>query len=111
MQLKVKTLIASIAFLGIGLTGNVSAGFFDNVKPETLKIYPNPVIDGTISITSDNEIERIEILSIVGQVVYTQELEPSNSVRLNIDQIQSGIYLIKVTYVDNTSDTKRIWVK
>jgi hypothetical protein len=68
-------------------------------------------VDGTVSINSDIEIEKIEILSIVGQVVYTQELEPSNSVRLYLGQIQSGIYLIKVSFIDNTSNTKRIWVK
>jgi hypothetical protein len=101
----------SLVLLGMGINCYSSPTINMGEKPVTLKIFPNPVVDGVLSINSDIEIEKIEILSIVGQLVYTQELEPSNSVRLNLDQIHSGIYLIKVSFVNNASDTKRIWVK
>ncbi len=101
----------SLAFLGTAVPGYSSTADIVEEKPATLKVFPNPVVDGTLSIDSDNTIEKIEILSIVGQVVYIQELEPSNSVRLFLNNIKSGVYLVKVSFVDNTSDTKRIWVK
>jgi hypothetical protein len=111
MHLKLKILIIGLFLLGITMPGNSSLSTTPDKDKATLHIYPNPVIDGSLTINSDTQIEKIEILSIVGQVVLTQELEPSNSVRLYLDQIQSGIYLVKVTFTDNTSDTKRIWVK
>jgi hypothetical protein len=111
MHLKLKILIIGLAFSGFALNGISSSTEAIDDRPATLKIFPNPVVDGTLSINSDIQIEKIEILSIVGQLVYTQELEPSNSVRLYLDQVKSGIYLIKVSFIDNTSDTKRIWVK
>ena len=111
MYLKLKICITGLLFLGITLTGNsFPSGTLDNA-PANLKIFPNPVVDGSVAITSETQIKAIQILSIVGQVVYTNELEPSNSVRLYLDQIQPGIYLMKVTFIDKTSDTKRIWVK
>lgn len=110
MHLKLKILIIHLALFGVALYGNSSGEMTGDDQKATVKVFPNPVVDGTISISSDIQMEKIEILSIVGQLVYTQELEPSNSVRLNIDQLESGIYLIKVSFIDNTSSTKRIWV-
>lgn len=111
MHLRLKILIISLFLLGIFLPGNPSYTDTLDEHQVNLNIFPNPVEDGSLSINSDIQIKKIEILSIVGQVVLTQELEPSNSVRLYLDQIQSGIYLIKISFINNTSDTKRIWVK
>lgn len=101
----------SLAILGTAVPGYSSTNDTVEEKPVTMKVFPNPVVDGTLSIDSDSKIIKIEILSIVGQVVYIHEPEPSNSVRLFLNTIKSGVYLIKVSFVDSTSDTKRIWVK
>lgn len=111
MHLKLKILMISLILLAFSIPGNSSAVDTVGENPANLKIFPNPVVDGTLNINSDIQIEKIEILSIVGQVVYTQELVPSNSARLYLDQVQSGIYLIKVSFIDKTNDTKRIWVR
>jgi hypothetical protein len=111
MKLKSKILILMFLIAGVALQANAKPVSIIDEKPVQVKVFPNPVTEGTVSIDSELEIKRIEILSIVGQVVYSQELEPSNSVRLYLDNIQSGIYLIKLSFVNNTSNTKRIWVK
>ena len=77
--------------------------------PVKVTVYPNPVINGNLEIRADVKMEKIEIMSIVGQIVYSQELEPSNSVRLSFD-LETGIYLVKITFIDKTNSTKRIWV-
>ena len=74
-------------------------------------IFPNPITNNTVSVEAKTEIEKIEIISIVGQLVYVQELEPEKSVRLNLDRIEVGVYLMRISFTDNTSATKRIWVK
>lgn len=94
------------------LSGIVSEqGFSGNFvyNPERISVYPNPVIDGNLLIQADEKIEKIEIMSIVGQIVYSKELEPSNSVRLNFE-LEKGIYLIRVTFIDKTNSIKRIWI-
>jgi len=77
--------------------------------PAGTTIYPNPVNDGNLNVSAELQIEKVEILNIVGEIVFQQELEPSKSVRLNFD-LKTGIYLIRVTFVNNTIDTKKIWV-
>jgi hypothetical protein len=78
-------------------------------NPVSVSVYPNPVVDGNLFIKADLKIEKIEIMSIVGQIVFSQKLDPLYSVRLNLD-LQTGIYLVKIFFIDKTSITKRIWV-
>lgn len=111
MHLKIKIITLLIALLGTTFSVNSSLTDTIDEKEVNLRVFPNPVIDGELSIQSDEQIKRVEILSIVGQIVHSQELEPSNSVRLYLDKVKSGIYLLKVSFTDNSSDTKRIWVK
>ena len=86
-------------------------GYYDTsaYEPVNVSVYPNPVTDGNLDVRADLKFEKIEIMSIVGQIVFSEELEPANSVRLNF-KLQNGIYLVKVTFIDKTSSTKRIWV-
>jgi len=74
-----------------------------------ITIYPNPVSNNNLTIISDQKIEKIEILSILGQAVITEKIDNLTSVKLNID-LEAGIYLFKITFSDQTYNTKRIWV-
>jgi hypothetical protein len=80
-----------------------------NNQSAVVTVYPNPVSNGSITVASNQRIEKIEILSILGQVVITEEIDKLTSVKLDFD-LEAGIYLIKITFTDRSSDTKRIWV-
>ncbi|MBN1952548.1 MAG: T9SS type A sorting domain-containing protein [Bacteroidales bacterium] len=99
MKFRAFILVSILTLTGIQALAN------DN----SLRIYPNPVVDETISIESEQEFQKIEILSIVGHVVQSEEPEPSNSVRLKVN-LQPGVYLIRITFSDKTMNTKRIRV-
>lgn len=77
--------------------------------PDNLTVYPNPVDNGVLNISAGIQIEKVELLNIVGEVVFQQELEPSKNVRVNFD-LKKGIYLIRVFFTDNTIGTKKIIV-
>ena len=74
-------------------------------------VFPNPATEGYISIKTEKDIAQIEILNIVGQRILIHGPESGNSVRLDISNLNAGIYLLKISFSDNTNDTKRIWVK
>jgi len=85
---------------------------FDKLIDETeVILFPNPATKGLISIQSEKEIVRIELLNIVGHRILTYRPEPSNNVRLDISNLNTGIYLIKIFFTDNTNSIKRFWVK
>jgi len=70
------------------------------------KIYPNPS-NGNFNIIFDdsNAIHSVEIFSLLGQKVFEKEKTGSSSISVN--NLQKGIYLLKVTK-DSKSRTQKI---
>ena len=66
-------------------------------------IYPNPSSD-IIQIKTDENIDKVEIYSALGQSVLTKSGDFKN---INISNLKSGIYLIRI-YVDENIATKKI---
>lgn len=69
-----------------------------------IKIYPNPVISGfTIDYSSLNQNNyQIEMLNMLGQIVYKDMLVNTTKLKVNVDNLKSGFYLIR-TFGDKTS--------
>ncbi len=67
-------------------------------------LYPNPARD-QITITA-LEMNRLHIVNYVGQVVYDQEFDSSNSKSLNTANYQSGVYVARI-YTEKGVITKR----
>ncbi|CAM3713968.1 endonuclease [Flavobacterium gelidilacus] len=69
------------------------------------KLYPNPS-NGIFSIEMENVKKySIEIYSTLGKIVYSKNDNYQST--LNINHLQTGIYLIKIT-TDSNTKTKRI---
>ena len=82
-----------------------------NITLNGLKVYPNPSegifnLQGELAAESD---VRVDVLSLLGQVVYTEELGASSviSKELNLRSLGSGSYILRVT-VGNRSEVKNI---
>ena len=60
-----------------------------------LKIYPNPVINH-LKISSDEEINKVEIITLYGNIIKTF----TNETTLTLSEIPAGIYLLKL-YLQN----------
>lgn len=88
-----------------------SAPDFNENDENKVVVFPNPAAEDFITIQTDKEITRIELLNIVGQRILSYGPESLKSVRLDISNLNAGIYLIKISFSDSTNDTKRIWVK
>ncbi|WP_299520974.1 lamin tail domain-containing protein [Winogradskyella sp.] len=73
---------------------------------DELSIYPNPVNSGVINITSAIEgVKSIQLFDIMGRNVISTAIT-SNT--LDVSNLRTGIYLLKVTIADRTSTTKLI---
>ncbi|MFL0353472.1 T9SS type A sorting domain-containing protein [Xanthomarina sp. GH4-25] len=85
----------------------------DVVKPadsniENLTIYPNPVSQGKIYITtSEYALKKIEIFNVLGKKILSVSLYQNE---LNISKLKTGIYIIKITE-NNTTATRKLIVK
>lgn len=80
-------------FVGLGeLTSTVS-----------FVMYPNPLSEGQLTISADENIEAIEIINMLGQVVISEELtELSKNMMVNSAILTEGIYTVRLRFRNNS---------
>lgn len=70
----------------------------------TIFIYPNPS-QGTFSVNNSNKMYSIEIYSIIGQKIYSEE--NSTKSEITLPNIAKGTYLVRVS-IDSDSVIKKL---
>ncbi|EIA09287.1 T9SS type A sorting domain-containing protein [Flavobacterium frigoris] len=75
---------------------------------EGLNLYPNPVSNGKVYISTKNDSEKeIIIFDLLGKKVLQTLI---TSKELNISNLNSGVYIIKITEA-NASATRKLIVR
>jgi len=67
-----------------------------------LNIYPNPSL-GSLNISTELPIDKVEIYDVFGKLL----LKEFNTIHINIEKLNSGIYFVKI-YSDSKIGTKKI---
>lgn|SRR5690606_6944808 len=75
---------------------------------EDLNIYPNPVSNGKITITTKlNLTKEIEIFDVLGKKIHSSSLFGKE---LNVSKLTPGIYILKIKE-NNVSATRKLVVR
>ncbi|MBA2613852.1 MAG: T9SS type A sorting domain-containing protein [Bacteroidetes bacterium] len=102
-----------ISPLTVGATNTVAigntVGIKENYLENTISIFPNPASD-VITIKSSEEIKKIEVLNLTGQIFLT-EMVKSNTKQLNLGTFAKGIYLVKIYTVNGEVAIKKVVTK
>ena len=71
---------------------------FNSIIPTFINVYPNPVVDmvSISSIDDDTKINAITVLDTNGRVVKTGNLNELNNAKIDLSDLTSGIYLMKI---------------
>jgi len=84
-------------------------GTGDNVSPNTqVVVYPNPA-KGTFNIDFKNEINKIKVSNMLGQVVYEEKVAvstPGTTKNIDLSNYGNGTYIINVSNDKGTSSYK-----
>jgi hypothetical protein len=74
-----------------------------------LNIYPVPSFDGVVFIESKNnqDVTKIEVLDILGNVVSSNVTKGDSKTKLNLANIPNGNYFVR-TFSGNSVSTKKI---
>jgi Tol biopolymer transport system component len=80
-----------------------------------MNVYPNPAnSNATVSFSLNNEADvNINVTDLSGKVVYTNALGTVNgtqSVNVNTDALNSGVYMVNVS-VDGTVSTQKLVIR
>lgn len=66
-------------------------------------IYPNPVTDVATIETKGAQIKTVKVVNTLGQTVFTGTTD-----KVDMSQLQSGIYMVKVQFDNNQTAVKKI---
>ncbi len=73
-----------------------------NIETETyVSLYPT-IATEAVAITSTSEIQSVTICSISGQVIYQMDGNGNNALRINVSDIESGIYFAQINTITGT---------
>lgn len=79
-----------------------------SIVPENeFNIYPNPAHDQINIESVEHFISKVEIIDMLGKVVYSQNFNGYNSLIIPVSQLNEAIYLMRLTTVDNEVVYKR----
>ncbi|MFT3749771.1 MAG: T9SS type A sorting domain-containing protein [Agriterribacter sp.] len=84
-----------------------------NCEGASLRVYPNPA-SNQITVKAGKAITQVNVLSTSGQAVmqYRPSLSQTGGIfNMNIQQLQSGIYMLQVINKDGTTDIIKLMKK
>jgi len=71
----------------------------------SLKLYPNPA-NSLVYLESDQEIKRVAVFNIVGELVMERNGLNSSRIELSVDELNEGLYMIRVDNTEASSIVK-----
>jgi len=83
----------------------VLVGTGNQLNGGKIMVYPNPATDNVV-VKSDFTITNIEVLNYIGQTVITRNNVSEKSVKVNVSELTTGVYFVKVTTVDGIKTVK-----
>ena len=98
---------------------SAEAFFFDNIRydgllglgdntQEIFSLYPNPVSNGFVNITSTTSGDKnISVYNVLGKQVIQTTM---SSDRLNVSELSTGVYIMKISQ-NGISSTKKLVIK
>jgi hypothetical protein len=89
-----------------------SSGIGKLSNNQNVVILPNPVTNNQFTVQATQPVESVEVVSIVGQSLFIEEFAArQREVRVFMNKIPAGAYLVKVKFTDNQSAVKKIIVQ
>ena len=82
----------------------LNAGINENNNNANISIYPNPVKDNLTIETNANQEQRLEILNLFGQTIYTIYI--NKKAIINTSAFANGVYILKI-YSDKETIVKK----
>jgi hypothetical protein len=81
----------------------------ENFENNKLQLYPNPVINTlNIQLEDSSSNYKVAIYNTLGSIVFESSNQSNTNNSINISELNSGIYFVKITDAENNTFQKRL---
>jgi PKD repeat protein len=99
--------ITKMGYITVKSTADCATMGTSNANAEKIQIYPNPT-KNILYIKSPNEIKNIEIFDVAGRkVMNTNVSSKQKETQVNLEKLNSGVYILK-TYTSSGLETFKV---
>ena len=93
----------------VRITFKRNQGIVEHNAGLSISIQPNPVTNKQFTVTGSQNISAVEVISIVGKTICSKPVNSSQKVvKVSLSDVSEGIYMVRVTFMNNQSVTKKI---
>lgn len=85
-----------------------SSSVQENRPADLVAVMPNPVVNGQFTVTSAVPMISVEVVSVVGQTVYSRSAGRQREFRVQTSDLLPGIYFVRIVNSENQTLTKKI---
>lgn len=78
----------------------------DEFDEGSIKVFPNPILL-KVSIQSRLKVNKVKITNQLGKLVYSKKIDANDTV-LNLSQLNSGLYFLKIMFTNGQESVKKI---
>ena len=94
----------TLCYSKINLTFENMTGRYDTGLNKDVVIFPDPVNDWLIIHSRSEQVIKLELYNMSGQIV----MSVTNTDRISMKTFQPGAYIVSITYADNSVVTRKI---
>jgi hypothetical protein len=88
------------------------AGVASFTDDNNVYFFPNPVVNGKLTIKGSNVITKVELVNILGEKIFSRENTVNRAdMTLDLGNQAEGVYFVKSYFADRSVITKKIIVK
>ncbi|MBN4051198.1 T9SS type A sorting domain-containing protein [bacterium AH-315-M05] len=99
-----------MSFITVTISGSVGIDEIDSGV--RLNVFPNPSSNNRVTITSGKVLKSVEVYNLLGQMVYQSgPIENRKYFMISLNEINSGVYFMKVYFMGGGEITEKIVVK
>ncbi|KMQ64720.1 hypothetical protein ACM46_10800 [Chryseobacterium angstadtii] len=99
------------AWYAVGIGNGILATNETTRTQDQFRVYPNPVKDGVFTIENDKNNASAELYDVSGRLIKAAQKLSKGANKMNVNDVQKGIYLLKITSDGNPVSTKKVIVE
>lgn len=82
-------------------------------KATSVRIFPNPIINNELNISSSKTISGIQISNMIGQVVFTSKNQVASTsvMKVVVNELPRGVYYLQIQHIDRSAMVEKIVIR